>query len=150
MKDNQTNQTISLSDIPEPTTLEQFHENLSQFFLTDSNGKLKVKGHKDIPVKELKSVQDIADILLSNGVKDTDDRMVSISGASLCPTIEFSDDDQLTIYNGQKEFLKTVREPKWFHIGSEKLFFFCSQVIGKYMTREGAENNNHFRPITDE
>ena len=141
--------TISLNDIPQPTTLEQFHENLSQFFLTDSDGKLQVKGHKGIPVKELKSVQDIADILLSNGVKD-DEVMVSIAGARLCPTIEFSDDDQLTIYNGQKEFLKTVREPKWFHIDSEKLFFFCNQVIGKYMTREGAENNNHFRPITDE
>ena len=80
--------TVKLSDVKTPTTVEEFRENLSRFFVKDGGtNNLMVMGNPNsIPIEEISSFDDIYTITGTGFGGDN-------SSPSITPIVDFSTDD---------------------------------------------------------
>ena len=148
MKTNELKTTIILSDVKTPTTVKEFRENLSRFFLKDSGtNNLMVMGETSIPIDEISSFEDIYTITGSGFGGDG-------SSPSITPTVDFSmdtvtefmvrtgqflssngyfdDEDNFTLYDNQMNFVENSKNVSWYSLDNQILRDFYTKVLGDF------------------
>ena len=147
--------TVKLEDIKTPTTLEEFRENLSRFFLKDGGtNNLMVMGFPNsIPIEEISSFDDIYTItgmgFGGNGsspsitpsidwsmddVKDFMDR----TGQFMSCTGFFENEDNFTLYDDQSEFVQNAENVSWYTLDNQIIREFYSKVLGEFSGYRGS------------
>jgi hypothetical protein len=145
---------VSLSEVVTPTTVEEFRENLSRFFLKDGGtNNLMVMGHDSIPIEKLSSFDDIYTITGTGFSGDG-------SSPSITPTVDFSMDqvkefmtssgqfmscggffeneDNFTLYDDQSEFVQNAENVSWYTLDNKILRGFYSKVLGEFSGYRGS------------
>ena len=155
-KMNKPKTTIKLSDIKTPTTVEEFRENLSRFFVKDGGtNNLMVMGiPNSIPIEEISSLDDIYTITGTGFGGDG-------SSPSITPTVDFSMDDvkdfmdrtgqvmtcngffenedNFTLYDDQSEFVQNEDNVKFYTLDNQILRGFYTRVLGDFSGYQGRE-----------
>ena len=128
---------VTFSDVKTPTTVEEFRENLSRFFVKDGGtNNLMVMNKNSIPIDEISSFDDIYTITKTGFGGDG-------SSPSITPTIDFSMDDwsyfdffdnedNFTLYDNQNDFIQNSDNVKWYTLDNQILRVFYSKVLGEF------------------
>ena len=144
---------VKLSDVKTPTTVEEFRENLSRFFMMDGGtNNLMVMGNDSIPIEEISSFDDIYTItgtgfggdgsspsitpsveFTMDDVKDFMDR----TGLVTSFTGFFDDEDNFTLYDDKIEFLENSENVSWYTLDNQILRGFYSKVLGDFSGYRG-------------
>ena len=146
---------VKLSDVKTPTTVEEFRENLSRFFVTDGGtNNLMVMGiPNSIPIEEISSFDDIYTITGTGFSGDG-------SSPSISPTVDFSMDDvkdfmdrtgqfmsctgffenedNFTLYDDQSVFVQNAENVSWYTLDNQIIRGFYSKVLGEFSGYRGS------------
>ena len=145
---------VKLSDVKTPTTVEEFRENLSRFFVKDGGtNNLMVMGNPNsIPIEEISSFSDIYKITGTGFGGDG-------SSPSITPTVDFTFDevkdfmkrtgqffssvgffeneDHFTLYDDQMEFVSNAGNVSWYSLDNQILREFYCKVLGDFSGYRG-------------
>jgi hypothetical protein len=143
--------TVSLSEVETPTTVEEFRENLSRFFLKDGGtNNLMVMGNDSIPIDEISS---LADVYTKTGTgfggnggspsitpsldfsMDTVKEFMDKTGQIFSCVGFFEDEDNFDLYDAsedQTEYVTSSNNVGWYTLDNQILRGFYSKVLGEF------------------
>jgi len=145
---------VKLSDVKTPTTVEEFRENLSRFFLKDGGtNNLMGMGGISIPIDTISSFDDIYSITGTGFSGDG-------SSPSITPTVDFSMDDvkdfmdrtgqvmtftgffenedNFTLYDNQMDFVQDGENVKFYTLDNQIIREFYSKILGDFSGYRGS------------
>jgi len=132
--------------IKTPTTIEECRENLKKYYMTIGDDNLYVQENDMFKIEDFNSFSDIY-----KNVREVMNRL-DVSSPSICPMVTlkkdvidymretdqhissngfFEDEDNFTIWDNQKEFLKDG-VPKWTKLDNQIYREFYMMTLGEF------------------
>ncbi len=137
MKIKEENKTKNPFNIKTPTTVEEFRNNLKQYYVCEGD-KLMMMNNKSIPIDEINSLSELYDkvegfdVWISPQIILKKDIIEYMKENNLNWGVEgyFDDENNYEVFDDQTEYLS--EDGKWFKIDNQILREFYIHSLGEF------------------